>query len=139
MITAIMSIIYSRVTKTLIKIIGRRKVKRYLGETLVNLMSIGLINKVAAPTMTLAIPTVINSVKQRVVCSIKSLGPGWMPIITKAAKRMIISELPGIPKASVVNKSPEGEALLAVVDATMPSGEPLPNSSGCFEVFFACP
>jgi hypothetical protein len=35
--------------------------------------------------------------------------------------------------------APPMQALLAVSDATIPSSKPVPNFSGCFEVFFAVP
>ena len=45
--------------------------------------------------------------------------------------------LPGMPSAISGISAPPTVALLAASEATMPEGEPLPNSSGRLERFFA--
>ena len=60
-----------------------------------------------------------------------------MPWIIIAPIRNTSITLPGMPIASSGISAPPTVALFAASDATMPLGEPLPNSSGVRETFLA--
>jgi len=52
---------------------------------------------------------------------------------------MAAGGLPGIPRFSKGIMAPPTQALLAVSLASTPFSSPLPNVSGCLEVFLAVP
>ena len=69
-------------------------------------------------------------------CLIRS-GPTCTPWITRAVIMMAAALPPGIPSERRGTMAPPVAPLLAASDATIPSGIPVPRSSGCFETFFS--
>ncbi len=57
-------------------------------------------------------------------------GPGCRPWIRKPPSSTAVEFEPGMPKVSVGTSAVQATVLLAASGAAMPSGEPLPNSSG---------
>ena len=64
-------------------------------------------------------------------------GPGITLCTMKTDSIIAVSASPGMPSASRGTSAAAGTALLAASEAISPSGAPLPNRSGVFEVFCA--
>ena len=69
--------------------------------------------------------------------SIKRVGPGFSPCIIRPPIRTADTALPGTPKVKAGMRDPPTTALFDVSEAITPSGLPVPNSSGVFELLFA--
>ena len=63
--------------------------------------------------------------------------PGFKPFIIRAESIMATVPSPGMPKVKSGIKVAPVTALLADSAAAIPSTEPLPNSSLCFDIFLA--
>ena len=72
-------------------------------------------------------------------CSLNIFTPGVIPYIIREPMRMAVTESPGIPIVSIVINAPPKTPLLEMVDTAIPSREPFPYSSPCFESFLPCP
>ena len=70
-------------------------------------------------------------------CCEISCGPGTMPWIISAPRRSAITASPGMPRLMVGMKSPCTEEWVEASGQTTPSIRPVPNISGCFEIFFS--
>ena len=66
-------------------------------------------------------------------------GPGFNPYISIAPSTTAVIVSPGIPNTNAGIQAPPIAALFALVGAITPSSVPLPNFSGCFDVFLATP
>lgn len=69
----------------------------------------------------------------------KIKGPGMTPCIIKAARRRAVTELKGRPNVSKGMKAPAVPELFAVSGPATPSIAPVPNFSGCLDIFFSKP
>ena len=72
-------------------------------------------------------------------CSKVIMGPGVTPCSMSAPSSMAAGGLPGMPRLSSGIWAPPTQALLAVSLASTPCISPLPNVSGCLDVFLAVP
>ncbi|EJW93306.1 hypothetical protein EVA_18586 [gut metagenome] len=68
---------------------------------------------------------------------VNRLRPGFNPLIINADNIIATVPSPGIPRVSKGIRVAPVTALLAASAAAIPSTEPCPNSSGCFDMFFA--
>ena len=68
---------------------------------------------------------------------VNRLRPGLRPLIISADSIMATVPSPGMPSVNRGISVAPVTALLADSAAAMPSTEPLPNSSGCLDMFFA--
>ena len=66
-----------------------------------------------------------------------SSGPGCSPWISRPPSSTAVEFEPGMPKVSVGTSAVQATVLFAASGAAIPSAEPLPNSSGCFDQRFA--
>lgn len=64
------------------------------------------------------------------------MGPGLKPFIIKAPSKTAVTVSPGIPRVRRGTKVPPIQALFDDSEATRPSIIPVPNFSGCLELFF---
>ena len=69
--------------------------------------------------------------------SLIKLGLGITSWINSAPSITAVTISPGIPNAIIVINAPPAVALLADSGAMMPSAQPVPNSCGFFDAFFA--
>ena len=67
----------------------------------------------------------------------KSSGPADRPWIRNPPNIIAVTPSPGIPSTRSGIIAPPMVALFADSVATIPSGLPLPNFSGCLDMFFA--
>src|SRR3546814_8873252 len=66
-------------------------------------------------------------------CFSNRSGPGCRPWISRPPSSTAVEFEPGMPKLSVGTSAVQATVLLAASGAATASGEPLPNSSGCFD------
>ena len=85
------------------------------------------ISRRAPATLAITSVHIIEKVMWSLLVSIS--GPGVMPWIRSAPRRIAIEALPGMPKATVGISAPPFIALLAVSGAITPRTSPLPNPS----------
>ena len=67
------------------------------------------------------------------------IGPGVMPFMMNAPNSTAVTESPGTPSDSSGIIAPPEQPLFALSVAATPSGIPVPNFSGYFDVFFETP
>ena len=66
-----------------------------------------------------------------------TMGPGWIPWIIIAPIMSAMRALVGIPMVSMGMKLVWAPALFADSGLATPRISPVPNRSGCFDIFFS--
>ena len=79
----------------------------------------------------------VTAPQKRPGCSLTSMGPGCMPWIIIAPRRIAMTALAGIPRVRRGIKAPPVAALLAASGPATPAIIPVPNFSGYLETFFS--
>jgi len=96
-----------------------------------------------ASPMTLAskleIASTHTSAKTSGKCVVSMVGPGSMPRMAKALSSTAMAGPFGTPRATVGISAPASLEIDDPSGAMIPSGMPVPNSSGCLDVRMACP
>ena len=97
--------------------------------------AIGLSGRFKIRSMRFPRYMLVMTPQKRSGCSVIRVGPGCMPCIISAPRRMAITALAGIPNVNKGMKAPAVAALFADSGPATPAIAPFPNCSGWRETF----